>query len=97
VDIRRLRWDAVNTAKVAAHGLRPSIVDDVVWRGAYEIFRDAPDHPADRLVVIGPTSLDRWITTIIGPTEREDIWRPVTAYPSSLKEIRRNRARRQRR
>jgi len=97
VDIRRLRWDDVNAAKVRAHGLSPSVVDDMILVGLFEVFRDSTDHPAARRIVIGPTSRERLITLIVEPTETVGTVRPVTAYFSSPKEVRRYLARREQR
>ena len=84
----RFRWDVENVEHVGRHGIGPRIANDVLRGGAFVVVSDAnAPTGSGRKTMMGPTSHGKLLTIIIEPTEHPDVWRPVTAWWSTDREI----------
>ncbi len=83
ISICRLIWNSWNVEHIARHNVIPDEVEEVC-HGKY-IVRQTYDN---RILLIGPTLYGRMLVIILGPTEKADIWYPITARPASTKERR---------
>lgn len=83
ISIRKLLWDAWNTAHIARHNVTPDEVeqvchaDPVVQKGN-----------KGRLLVFGPADSGKMLVVILDKEEEKDVYYPVTAYKASKKLIR---------
>lgn len=81
LDIKKLIWDKWNIAHIARHEVIPDEVefachnDPLVQKGK-----------KGRLLIIGQTSKQRWLTVILDAEEEKGIYYPVTARTASKKE-----------
>lgn len=81
--IRRLVWDAWNIAHIARHDVQPEQVEEVCHG-----LPMASATYARRIRLVGPTATRLMLTVILGPTEENGVYYPVTARPTSRKEWR---------
>lgn len=80
--IRRLIWDAWNTAHIARHDVTPEEVEEVCHGRPI-----ASETYGQRIRLIGPDLQGRMRTVILAP-RRRGVYYPVTARPASRKERR---------
>ena len=80
------RWDEENVEHLGRHGITPHIANDVLAVGEYLVL-SSPNSPANRKAVVGYTSRNRFVTVIAEPTEQPNVWRPVTGWWSTPKEV----------
>ena len=85
MELRRLLWRRGNLDKLAAHGVSQREVEELVAVNAWVVSGHA-EYP-DQLRVIGPTRAGRLLTVALAPTERPDVWRPITGWASTPAEV----------
>jgi uncharacterized DUF497 family protein len=81
--VEKLEWDEVNIAHIARHNISTDEVEEVCDREPV-----VKEGHKNRLFLIGSTKQGRMVTVILNPTEREDEYRPITAYEASKSSIR---------
>lgn len=86
IEVAGLEWDEENEAHCARHGLTPMIAAKVL-DGAPLFFAGKPRRTATH-AMIGPDSEGRLWTVHILETTNPGIWRAITGWPSTGKEIR---------
>lgn len=86
IEVLGFRWTAANEAKIMAHGLTISIVNEVLETAPrfYANFagRSAP------YIMIGPDKIGRFCYVPMIPTEEPGIWEPITGYRVSSQRAR---------
>jgi hypothetical protein len=81
-----LEWDDENEDRLAPHGLDAVLVTELVESGRWVLVRNTrTGSRRRRLIGYGPDG--RWWTVVPEPSRRPGIWRPVTGWPSSPREI----------
>lgn len=81
-----LTWDDENIAHMERHRVTQWNADDVVAFGQWVWTRNKK-RKSKRRRLIGPDFSNRVFTIIVEPAAPSGYWRPVTAWPSTLKEI----------
>ena len=81
-----LIWDDENIAHMERHRVTQWNADDVVTLGQWVWTRNK-NRRSKRRRLIGPDFRNRVFTIILEPATPSGYWRPITAWPSSLKEI----------
>jgi uncharacterized protein len=81
--IRRLIWDAWNVAHIARHHVIPEEVEEV----CHGLPLTSQTYKG-RIRVVGPTQARRMLTVILGPTDQQGVYYPITARPADRKERR---------
>lgn len=87
LEILGFEFDARNTSHFS-HGLTETIVWDV-WAGDFGLFFNppAPTRSGTHLM-IGPDSGGRhWTIVVVEVDAEHGVWRPITGWPSTQKEI----------
>ena len=80
--VKELEWDELNIDHIARHNVIPEEV--------YEVCNSQPVERKghkDRIFLIGSTQKGRIMTVILNPTEKQGIYRPITAYGASKRSI----------
>src|SRR4051812_17890228 len=88
-------WDSENEDKIAAHGLRPWDVDEVL-DDRYVVDANRAGQRAPYLL-IGQMENGQCVAVPIEPTQEPHVWRPVTAWrckPAEAARLRQDRRRR---
>lgn len=89
VRIERWQLDDSNEAEMAAHGVRPTELEQILDGGAYRILRNRSGR-GEPYVVQGRTSNGRVLHIPSRPTMEDPLaWRPATAYDPSPHQYRR--------
>ncbi len=83
--VQELEWDEVNEEHAWAHGLTPTIAEEVLTNTP--IFLRNKKGLAGTHLVVGPDRHGRFWTFSILPTRRSGVWRPITGWPSSKGEV----------
>jgi len=78
--VRRLIWDAWNTAHIARHDVTPDEVDELCQADPL-----VQEGKKGRLAVSGMTSAGRFLIAILDPEPEPGTYYPVTAHPASGK------------
>ncbi|MCR4324467.1 MAG: hypothetical protein NUV69_02150 [Candidatus Curtissbacteria bacterium] len=83
IGIRKLLWDAWNTAHIARHNVTPDEVEQICHADpVVQIGKKG------RLLVFGPTDSGKILAVILDKEEEKNVYYPVTAYKASKKLIR---------
>lgn len=86
MEIAAFEWHRANIAKLnQGHRIGQWEVDEL--RELNEWAVDVhPDYPG-QVRIIGPTRAGRFLTVALEPTEDPAVWRPITGWPSTEREI----------
>lgn len=80
-------FDSANEDKITAHGLTPAKVMEVLER-RHLVVRNRRERRAAYLLV-GKDRSGSCISVPIEPMPQQGVWRPVTAWPCKIHELRR--------
>lgn len=80
--IKQLIWDNWNIEHIALHNIMPEEVQEVCDREPVQ-----REGHKNRIFLIGLTKSNRMLTVILEPTDKEDVYRPITAYDASKRSI----------
>ena len=78
LQIKKLIWDSWNVIHIARHGVVPDEVEIVCHNDPL-----VQEGKKGRLLVIGMTSTERFLTVILDAEEDEEVYYPVTARSAS--------------
>lgn len=78
IEVSSFVWDALNEAKLAAHGVTPAEIESVRDHRP-RFFTNAAGRSAD-YVMVGPAPDGRFFFAPIVPTKDPGVWYVVTAY-----------------
>lgn len=81
IRIAELEWDEDNEAEIAAHGVRPAEVEQIL--GNRHVVRRNKKRRSGVYKLIGFTDGGRILTVILGETWTPDRYRPITAWDST--------------
>jgi len=81
VEVRALSWDDQNEEHIAAHGVTPREVSQVV-ENPHMLVRNRKRRHAE-LLMIGRTHGGRVLCVPLARTSDDSVWRPVTAYAAT--------------
>ncbi len=76
--VRRLIWDAWNTAHIARHDVTPDEVDELCIADPL-----VQQGKKGRLALSGLTSAGRFLVVILDPEPEPGVYYPVTAHPAT--------------
>jgi hypothetical protein len=79
IEVSALVWDERNEAKLAAHGVTPEDIENVL-ANAPRFFVNLPERTAE-FIIIGPDFEGRFYYVPIVPTHEAGVWYVVTAFP----------------
>ena len=87
-EIRALEFDGRNLHHLAQHGLDANLIADVL-AGAPIVAVNAPrGGRSGSHLLVGPSSAGRhWTIVIVEMDDKIGLWRPITGWPSTTKEI----------
>ncbi len=86
IEVNGFEWDEKNETHSARHQVTPIIAAEVLC-GTPLFFRGRPRRTATHMM-IGPALDGRFWTVHILETAKPGIWRPITGWPSTEREIR---------
>ncbi len=76
--------DEYNEQEMARHGVTAREVNEVLWRGEFEVRRNKGVHTAEQpYVIVGPSFGGRRLFIPIKPLDQPGVWRPATAFDAS--------------
>jgi hypothetical protein len=76
--VRRLIWDAWNTAHIARHEVTRAEVDEICH--AHPVVQQGNK---GRAALSGKTAAGRFLIVILDPEPEPGVYYPITAYPAS--------------
>jgi hypothetical protein len=82
ITIKRLVWNDWNVPHIAKHNVLPVEVDEVC--GGSRIEREGH---RERIFLVGPTKAMRMLAIVLEPTEEDGVYKPMTAYDASKRNI----------
>lgn len=85
IDVWEFEWDENNEGHAAAHGVTPSVAEEVKERSPL-FFRNKPGRSGTHMM-IGPDAVGRFWTVILWATGTRGRWRPITGWPSDDPEL----------
>jgi len=87
LEIRSFEIDARNSGHFQVHGVDTNLIYDVL-AGEPIFFGNPPaDNRSGTHLMIGPASDGRFWTIVIVMTHEPGVWRPITGWPSTTKEM----------
>ena len=81
------QWNEVNLGHCALHGVTPLVVNAVASNEP-KLFPDTAEGHSGSDFMIGPDDAGRFWTIVLLALS-DDVWRPITGWPSTNTEIRR--------
>lgn len=81
IEVRRLVWDDFNVEHIARHEVRTEEVEEVC-HGNFLLLQGKKG----RLVLIGPTEVERLLAVVLAPWNLEGAYYAITARPAARSE-----------
>jgi hypothetical protein len=79
--INEILWSDWSEDHVEAHGILVDWVEATIFERRYVVFKNAANHPPERIRLIGRAAENCPIIAIIlAPTDAPDVWWVVTAF-----------------
>lgn len=88
--IEGFEWDEANAEHLLRHNLTPEVVDEVATVGRPILWRKRQrrrQRRSTRRQLIGRDRYGIFWTVVVEPTRERGIWRPITGWPSTPREI----------
>ena len=87
-EIRSLELDSRNEEHLAGHGIDGNLVADVLAGTPIVAINQPRDGRSGSHLLVGPSSTGRcWTIVVVEIDEAIGLWRPITGWPSTRKEI----------
>ncbi len=77
IKVSSLKWDEFNRPHISLHKVQPNEVEEAILSTDPQVRRLTPT--GERWFIYGVTIEGRWLTILIGPTEKPEEWYPITA------------------
>ena len=87
-EIRELEFDDGNVHHLAQHGLDANLIADVLAGTPIVVINEPREGRSGSHLLVGSSSAGRHWTIVIVEVDGEiGLWRPITGWPSTTKEI----------